>query len=327
MRIVGSVVVGLALLAALSLSISAQEAAAPAAPQGRGGGRGRGAGAGPVNQLVWSPKALKPGGWTAPHKPHTKLSEILAKHKGKADWVEPVVDDETLHADYISMAPGKKTPKRMNADTVEWWVVQDGQIRFEIDGQEPILASKGYLVQVPYRNMYTMETVGDRPSLRFEVNLARARKMYAMEETPVPLAGNQYVKARVAGKGTYTDGNKPFVDFNAVVAGTDRTRQFVVQPGGFANIILGQGIAPPPLTSKGHFHQESAEFWFIMLGKIRYNIEGLPVFEADQGDIVYVPKQRWHLASFGGEVGAPSCRLAMNAFSDLAHSFETANAR
>ena len=128
-------------------------------------------------QIVWSPKATKPGDWTPPHKPHTKLAELLAKHKGKADWVETIVDDDTLHADYISSAPGAKTPRRMNADTREWWVVQDGQIRFTIDGQEPILASKGFIVQVPYRTMYTLETIGDRPSLRLEVNIARARKM------------------------------------------------------------------------------------------------------------------------------------------------------
>ena len=77
---------------------------------------------------------------------------------------------------------------------------------------------------------------------------------------------------------------------------------------------------PPPLTNKGHFHPESAEFWFILLNKIRYNIEGLPVFEADQGDIVYVPKMRFHLASFAGN--GPSCRLAMNGYTDLSHSFE-----
>ena len=311
---------GLALAVSAGLSlVSAQQPGAPATPGA--GGRG----ARPADQLAWSPKALKHGGWTGPHKPHTKLADLLAKHKGQADWAETIVDDETLHADYISMAPGKKTPKRMNADTVEWWVVQDGQIRFNIDGQEPVVASKGYLVQVPYRNMYTMETVGDRPSLRFEVNIARARKMYAMEETPVPIAGNEYLPVRIAGKGKYEGGNKPFVDFNAVVAGTDPTREFVVDRGGYANIILGRGIPPPPLTNKGHFHQESSEFWFIMLGQIRYNIEGLPVFVADQGDVVYVPKQRWHLASFAGD--GPSCRLAMNGFSDLAHSFEVAPAR
>ena len=75
---------------------------------------------------------------------------------------------------------------------------------------------------------------------------------------------------------------------------------------------------------KGHFHTESSEFWFILLGQIRYNIEGLPVFVADQGDIVYVPKQRWHLASFAGD--GPSARLAMNGYPDLAHSFDAENA-
>jgi len=70
-------------------------------------------------QIVWSPKATKPGDWTPPHKPHTKIADLLAKHKGKADWVETVVDDDTLHADYIAAAPGSKTPRRMNADTRE----------------------------------------------------------------------------------------------------------------------------------------------------------------------------------------------------------------
>jgi mannose-6-phosphate isomerase-like protein (cupin superfamily) len=187
------------------------------------------------------------------------------------------------------------------------------------------VASKGYLVQVPYRNMYTMETVGDRPSLRFEVNIAKARKMYPMGVKPVPVPGFDFVPVRVPGKGTYAEGNKPFVDFNAVAGGTDKTRRFVHDDRAVANIILGKGIPPPPLTNRGHFHPESAEFWFILLGKIRYNIEGLKVFEADQGDIVYVPKQRFHLASFAGD--SDSCRLAMNGYPDLSHSFEAANAQ
>jgi mannose-6-phosphate isomerase-like protein (cupin superfamily) len=231
-----------------------------------------------------------------------------------------MVDDDTLHADYIAMAPGDKTPRRMNTDTREWWAVQDGQIRFRIDGQAPFVASKGYLVQVPYRTFYTMETVGDRSSLRLEVNIAKARKMYPLNTTPVPMPAVEYVRARVAGKGAYEGGNKPYVDFNAVVAGTDRTRQFVNDARAVANIILGRGIPPPPPSDKGHFHTESSEFWFILLGQIRYTIEGLPTFVADQGDIVYVPTQRWHLASLAGD--GMSARLAMNGYPDLAHSFE-----
>jgi mannose-6-phosphate isomerase-like protein (cupin superfamily) len=274
----------------------------------------------PPPQVVWSPKASTPPDWTPPNRPHKKLSELLAKHKGQAEWIETMVDDDTLHADYIAMAPGGKTPRRMNADTREWWAIQDGQIRFAIDGQAPFVASKGYLVQVPYRTFYTMETVGDRPSQRLEVNIAKARKMYPIDTAPVPSSGVEYVRARVAGRGTYEAGNKPFVDFNAVVAGTDKTRQFINDARAVANIIMGRGIPPPPPVDKGHFHTESSEFWFILLGQIRYTIEGLPTFIADQGDIVYVPKQRWHLASLAGD--GMSARLAMNGYPDLAHSFD-----
>lgn len=312
--------IGITLFVAVGLTgVSAQQTPTPAGAAAAGAARAGGP------QIVWSPKATRPGDWTPPHKPHTKLVDLLAKHKGKADWVETIVDDDTLHADYISAAPGSKTPRRMNADTREWWVVQDGQIRFTIDGQEPILASRGFIVQVPYRTMYTLETIGDRPSLRLEVNIARARKMYPLDVTPAPVAGVEFVRSRVAGRGTYDGTNKPFVDFNAVVAGTDKTRGFVVDDRGFANIILGRGIPPPPASDKGHFHTESSEFWFILLNQIRYTIEGLPTFVADQGDIVYVPKQRWHLASFAGD--GPSARLAMNGYPDLAHSFEATEGR
>ncbi len=89
----------------------------------------------------------------------------------------------------------------------------------------------------------------------------------------------------------------------------------------FANIIIGN-YQPPQPGNKGHFHEEGSEFWLIMLGKIRYNIEGLPEFEAEAGDVVYVPRQTWHLASFGGSEGLRSCRLAMNGFPYQAHMFE-----
>ncbi|MBV8906712.1 MAG: hypothetical protein JOZ22_23980 [Acidobacteriia bacterium] len=37
------------------------------------------------------------------------------------------------------MGPGVKTPRRCHPDTCAWWIVQDGQTRFHIEGQEPLL--------------------------------------------------------------------------------------------------------------------------------------------------------------------------------------------
>jgi mannose-6-phosphate isomerase-like protein (cupin superfamily) len=271
--------------------------------------------------MVLSPKAKAPG-WTGVHRPHTKLADVLARHEGKADWAETVVDDESLFAQWISMGPKQKTPRQMNGDTREWWIVQSGSLKFTVEGREPVVATKGFMVQVPFRTLYQIENVGDGPALRFEVNVARARKLYPLNETPAPLSGFDYIPTQVqGGRGTLDADNRPVVDFAKVVAGQERPGAFVTDDRSFANIILGNYQAPQP-GSKGHYHEEGSEFWLIMLGKIRYKIEGLPEFEAEPGDVVYVPRQTWHLASFGGSPGLRSCRLAMNGFPYQAHMFE-----
>jgi mannose-6-phosphate isomerase-like protein (cupin superfamily) len=269
--------------------------------------------------LAWAPMPTQPSKWVAPNRPHWKLSELLEKHKGQQNWTETVVSDNMLRAEYMSSAPGTKTPRRFHPDTRAWWIVQDGQIRFTIEGQEPFVARKGFLVQVPYRNVYSLETVGDKPSLRLEVNIGGATTMYPIDEKPAPVPGFDFVKVRIGGKGSYDARNKPYVDFNAVAAGTDPTRRFIADDRAVANIIRGKPQQPGP-NDKGHFHLESTEFWFILEGQIRYRIGSLPIFIADQGDIVYVPKQTWHLASHAGT--DMSTRLAMNGYQDLLHNWE-----
>ncbi len=271
--------------------------------------------------LVLSPKA-ESGGWTGVHRPHTKLADVLARHAGQKDWAETIVDDESLFAQWVSMAPKQKTPRRMNGDTREWWIVQSGALKFTVEGREPLVATKGFMVQVPYRTLYQIETVGSEPSLRFEVNVTRARKLYPMDETPAPLPGFDYVPTRVTGgRGTLDAENRPVVDFNKVVAGQERGGPFVSDDRAFANIIIGNYQRPAP-SEKGHYHEEGSEFWLVMLGKIRYKMEGLDEFEAEPGDVVYAPRQTWHLASNGGEPGLRSCRLAMNGFPFQAHMWE-----
>ena len=71
---------------------------------------------------------------------------------------------------------------------------------------------------------------------------------------------------------------------------------------------------------KGHFHEVSAEFWFVLEGTIEYKIEGLETFNATQGDVVYVPKQTWHRAHHGGT--GFSTRLAMNGYADMLHNYQ-----
>lgn len=265
---------------------------------------------------VWAPLPVEANAWIAPNKPLTKLTELRSKHAGQPNWTETVVSDNLFHADYISMAPGAKTPRRFHPDNRAWWIVQDGQIRFTIEGQEPFIASKGFMVQVPHRLVYSMETVGDTPSLRLEVTVANSNTMYPIDETPTPLAGVKYIRAQVATvKGSYDKANVPFIDYNLTIAGNTKPKpnqdQFIGDPHGIANIIRGdpKKQAPAKDSDLGHLHETGPEFWFMLEGQTEYKIGSVPTFVADQGDVVYAPAKTWHRIRFVGN--SMSTRLAI----------------
>jgi hypothetical protein len=52
--------------------------------------------------LAWAPAPVNPNPWVAPNKPHWKLADLLASHRGQASWRETVVADELLHAVYAA---------------------------------------------------------------------------------------------------------------------------------------------------------------------------------------------------------------------------------
>jgi hypothetical protein len=92
---------------------------------------------------VWAPKPAQLPGWTAPQRPHVKLSDLKARHRGQQDWRELLVDDGHLQAEYIAAPAGSTVSKRFHPDSRAWWVVVDGQMRVAIEGQAPFTATKG----------------------------------------------------------------------------------------------------------------------------------------------------------------------------------------
>jgi mannose-6-phosphate isomerase-like protein (cupin superfamily) len=271
--------------------------------------------------VAWSPQPSEPTPWVAPNKPHWKLSEILARHAGQRSWSEDIVSDRDFTARYIAMAPGEKTRTQFYADDRVVWIVQVGELKVTIEGQQPFVASKGFLVQVPYRTPYSMETVGSAPSLRFEVTAARATPLYPLTETPAALVGKKYVKVSFTGRGEYDAVNKPCLDFEKdIVTAGGRGGPFVKDDKTWVNVIRGPAQPVPPPTNLGHFHVDFSEFWFVLEGRIDYLIEGLPIFTAEQGDVVYAPQGRWHRASSGG--AGMATRIAINPRPDGMHNYQ-----
>lgn len=300
---------------------------------GGSGGQSQAATSGGGQMEVWAPMPEKPNPFAPPHKPLTRLTDVLGSHKGQPSWTEVVVNDNLFHGAYISMAAGAKTPRRFHQDNRAFWIVQDGQIRFTIEGLEPFVASKGFLVQVPKRLVYSMETVGDGPSLRFEVTMANSHTMYPADETPTPVPGVKFERARVASaKGTYDAANVPYIDYNLTIAGRQKSKrnqnQFIgdAHDGGYVNVGIANIIRGDPKTEKpardddkGHFHLTGSEFWFILEGQNEFKIGSVPVFIANQGDIVYAPAQTWHRPRHVGS--GMATRLAVVGYAD-SHVYE-----
>jgi mannose-6-phosphate isomerase-like protein (cupin superfamily) len=279
----------LAIFAAYSLAASAQTEA-PAANRA-------------APSYFW---AAKPDSspFVAPNRPHWKLAEILASHAGQSSWSQLLVRDPGgLTAKYIQMAPGEKTTPELFVDSSIFWVVQAGQIRFTIAGQQPIIASKGFIVQVPARTVFSMETLGDLPSLRFEVSHTRAAAMYPITETPIPLRGDKYIRVGVGGSSPGYGDAKPYLDYEKdVIEGGARAPNGFVRDGETsANVIRGPSVPRPPDSDPGHFHDGTSEFWFVLEGHLSLLIEGVPFIDgAEQGDVLYAPTGRWHRTSFTG---------------------------
>lgn len=269
---------------------------------------------------AYKPASLTP--YVAPNKAHWRLSEILTTHRGQSDWVQPLIRNQDQEADYISLGPGKKTKPRFYGNDRIVFIVQDGAIKVTIDGAEPFTATKGFMVNVPARHSYTLETTSVTPSLRFEVRPAGAHALYPLSETPDAVKGGTYVKVTgTPGPAKDPDRNPLYLDFWKG-AGEGKLPVIFVRDDHFtANVIRRKGEPVPPDSDKGHFHVDVNELWFIMEGKIGYKIEGIPYFEAGEGDVVVATTGRWHRAL--SSPNAPiSTRIPINPRPPILHNFE-----
>jgi len=279
--------------------------------------------AGSKNIVAWAAKPAKLPPYVAPNKLLWRFADVLAAHKGKQSWMQPVFHSRDYDGAWISMAPGEKTKTQFYADDRVFWVVQSGQMRVTIEGQEPFIASKHFLIQVPKRLQYSMETVGNEPSLRFEMRPAGEAPDYPLTETPTPVKGVQYIKAVYSGHGDY-DGkpNVPYIDFEKqIVQGGEKRGVWLRDDHNYVTILRSQkGVPTPPDNVWGHFHANFPEIWLIIEGTQQFLVEGEKLVTVTDGDLVAAPTGRWHRAMPYGD--GPSTRLAYIPRPDNLHWYQ-----
>jgi len=292
----------------------------------------------PPAKVFYVAKPIEPAPYDAPMKPLVRLADLAAKHKGHANWTELVVLDKNNRAEVISAAPGSKIPRHLHSDAPEYWMVQEGRIRFEIEDASGKLqtfeAAKGDLVLAPERRLHSLEVIGTVPAIRFQATLPETTNIYEAKPDQQPDKGMFYTAV------TLSTGNNPdevqsdgkperlFFTLDALQKDHPGRRAWsdlaVRKNRAHANIICGEGAdvkrTPGDL---GHYHNDFAEMWVIMRGQQRFTIEGLAPFMAAEGDVVYAPAKRWHLPEPAGD--GMSCRLAMTPYPAGNHLYQPRN--
>ena len=244
-----------------------------------------------------TPTALPP--YVSPHKPLTKVSEVLADKDPSVSWRHQVVDDSSLKAAWVGLKPGDVMRMRRVADHQTAIIVWEGSVQVVIPGQTTFTATKGQIIRVPLRNNFTLTNVGSTRSLHFEILNAKRVVIYPVTEgnsLPRPPQGTVWYQ-------TAENGGSNAQSY--ATQGQPVSRNFITTPGSFLMVndtqLIVQAIrGVPPPTDPAHFHLHGGEFWFVMEGQIASSIEGLASFAADAGDIVYVPKGRSHQWSHAG---------------------------
>ena len=129
---------------------------------------------------MWAPKPVKTPAYKAGLKPWVKLADLKAKHKGQTDWHEVVVDDGRLIGEYVRRRPARKCrgafiPTRANGSRCV-----EGEVRVEIEGQEPFTATRGSLVNIPRQTIYSRRD--DRHGAEPAIHAERVRREDGLPE-------------------------------------------------------------------------------------------------------------------------------------------------
>ena len=276
---------------------------------------------------AWSPKPAQLSPYVGVNQPLTRLSDVLAGRDPAVNWRQRIVVEPNVSADYVGMAVGGETRSSLLADHRTAFIVWEGQVEVTIQGQPPIMAKKGTMIQVPHRNEYKLKNVGTTPSLHFEIYVPDATELYPENSAtlPPPPPGDAWYLSRLDAPDVWTRTGQSTKPVFRHYLDSPSAQEFVNNDRLFVNAIRGQSTTLPPATDLGHFHSYG-EFWFIMEGTLGYLIEGLPYFTTEPGDIMTAAQGRWHRA--GNDPAAPwSTRVPFNPRPPIMHNFDAADSQ
>src|SRR5690349_19632174 len=132
------------------------------------------------------------GVYNPPMRPLWKLADLKQMHAGQNTWQEQIIKDPEQDATYNSGAPGTHFTARLHPDTPTVFVVIAGSVRFTVEGQPPVTATRGSIVNIMKTMMFSYDVVGNQNALWVEVNPTNYKTAYpASGPQPAASGGGQ----------------------------------------------------------------------------------------------------------------------------------------
>jgi mannose-6-phosphate isomerase-like protein (cupin superfamily) len=216
----------------------------------------------------------------------------------------------------------------MNVDTNAMFVVMAGEMHFTVEGQPPVTATRGSVVNVMNSTIHSWEIAGNQNALWIEVHPTDTHTVYpASEPAPPPLAGQRVVKVAFNHTpGAYTGPNQVHWNFFDAIAKcqplgekVNEANMYASSLGGYATAndpaaaaCAGKGGPPTqspaqaatgsfdPKVTFGHLHGGKMEWWIIQSGTVVGRFENTGEFHAHEGDVMAAPQGTWHTMSLEG---------------------------
>jgi quercetin dioxygenase-like cupin family protein len=307
--------------------------------QPQGGGRG-----GPPE--YWWVNKTDGGVYKPPLRPLWRLADLVKMHAGQNNWTEQIVLDPEQDATYNSAAPAAHFTPRLHPDTPTVFVVVAGEMHFTVEGQQPVTATRGSIINIMKTTLFSYDVAGSRNALWVEINPANYKTVYPADgPQPAPANAGQIVKVQFPHQpGAYSAPNQlHWNTFDDGIAKCTPLGPKVLDDHIFVSPLLGYvnpadnkcgtgrgniGGGPPqgafdPNSIFGHMHPGPAEWWIVQVGAISGRFEKAGEFHATEGDVLYAAPMSWH--EMGAEASSgPSVRLAIGGY-NLINMFNTVN--
>jgi hypothetical protein len=158
----------------------------------------------------WWVNKTEGGVYKTPMRPLWRLVDLKKMHAGQANWSEQIILDPEQDATYNAAAPGTHFTQRLHRDTPTVFVVVAGEMYFNVEGQQPVTATRGSIVNIMKTSLYSYDVAGTEPALWVEVNPTNYKTVYPADgPQPQPSKGGRIVKIAFAHlPGAYSGINK-----------------------------------------------------------------------------------------------------------------------